>query len=369
MRPENALTSLVLKGFKTFEELTFQPRALNVLIGANGVGKSNLISFFRMMAWLSAGNLQHHLGAVGAHRLLHDGPRKTPEMEAELTFETDRGENQYAFRLSFGAGDTLFFADERFRFSDRATGSKAPWRELGAGHREAALIHVADQGDMTARAIRGLLQRCVVHQFHDTSATSRMRQKWRVTDGRYLKEDAGNLAPFLLRLRDESPLAYSKVLAILRQSVPFFDDFELDSSNGQMLLGWREIGSDVVFDAAQASDGMLRTFALVALLGQPPERFPSILLLDEPELGLHPHAISLIGGMLKSASAATQIVLATQSAVLVDQFEPEDVVVVERQGRSSALSRLEPEPLAGWLEQYSLGELWQKNLFGGRPRR
>lgn len=367
---KDALSKLALRGFKTFQDPPpFVLRALNVLIGANGAGKSNLISFFRLMGWLIQGKLQYHVGEVGAHRLLHDGPQKTTEIEAELVFETERGRNDYAFRLVYGAGDTLFFADERFRFSKRDQETEAPWRTLGAGHRETGLTELADQGDATARAIRALLSRCWVHQFHNTSSTSRMRQKWRKSDGRHLKEDAGNLAPFLLRLKEEKPLAYAKILAIVRQIVPFFDDFELDSSNGDLLLGWREIGSDVVFDAAQASDGTLRAFALVALLGQPVEDLANILLLDEPELGLHPHAIALIAGLIRSASASAQILVATQSAVLVDQLQPEDVVVVERRGRTSSLERLDPGSLTEWLEEYSLGELWQKNLFGGRPRR
>ncbi len=367
---KNALTKLVLRGFKTFDEPPpFVPRSLNVLIGANGAGKSNFISFFRLMGWLTSGNLQHHVGEVGAHRLLHDGPQRTRELSAELTFETERGTNDYAFRLAYGAGDTLFFAEERFRCSERAEETEASWRTLGAGHRESGLGQLADAGDPTAKTIRSLLSRCVVHQFHNTSSTSRMRQKWRKSDARSLKEDAGNLAPFLLRLKEDKPLSYAKIVAIVRKIVPFFDDFELDSSNGDLLLGWREIGSDVVFDAAQASDGTLRTFALVALLGQPEEDLANILLLDEPELGLHPHAIDLIGGVIRSASASAQIFVATQSAVLVDKFSPEDVVIVERRGRASSMERLDPVPLADWLEEYSLGELWQKNLFGGRPRR
>lgn len=367
---KNALTRLVLRGFKTFDEPPpFVPGALNVLIGANGAGKSNFISFFRLMSWLSQGKLQYHVGEVGAHRLLHDGPQRTRELTAELTFETPRGRHDYAFRLAYGAGDMLFFADERLRFSDRTTETEAPWQTLGAGHRESGLGQLADEGDLTAITLRGLLKRCVVHQFHNTSSTSRLRQKWRKSDAAHLKEDAGNLAPFLLRLRDERPLAYGKIVAIVRQIVPFFDDFELNSSNGDLLLGWRETGSDVVFDAAQASDGMLRAFALVALLGQPEEDLPNLFLLDEPELGLHPHAIALVGGLIRNAAASVQIFVATQSAVLIDQLAPEDVVVVERHGRASVMERLDPGPLADWLEEYSLGELWQKNLFGGRPRR
>lgn len=368
--PKNMLTRLTLRGFKTFEEpVSFEPRALNVLIGANGVGKSNFISFFRLMSWLVRGNLQYHVGEVGAHRLLHDGPQRTQEIEAELSFETERGRNDYAFRLAYGAGDTLFFADERFRFSDRMRDTEAPWRSLGVGHRETNLGALADGGDATARTLRSLLSRCVVHQFHNTSATSRMRQKWRKSDARYLKEDAGNLAPFLRRLREEVPLAYGKILAVIRQIVPFFDDFELESSNEDLLLGWRETGSDVVFDAAQASDGMLRTFALVALLAQREADLANLLMLDEPELGLHPQGIALIAGLARSAAASAQVLVATQSAIFVDQLQPEDIVVVERRGRTSTMQRLDPAPLADWLEEYSLGDLWQKNLFGGRPRR
>lgn len=196
-----------------------------------------------------------------------------------------------------------------------------------------------------------------------------MRGRWRLTDNRYLKEDAANLGPVLLRLRDEAPLVYRQIVGTLRLILPFFADFEFDSEHEDMLLAWRELGSDVLFDASQASDGMLRTFALVTLLSLPEKDLPDILLLDEPELGLHPYAISLIGGLITRASRYAQVIVATQSVTLLDQFTPDDVMVVERSERASRIRRLDSAELASWIEEYSLGELWLKNLLGGRPKR
>lgn len=365
----NLLTKLTLKGYRTFQALeAFEPRALNVLIGANGAGKSNLISFFRLLSWALAGNLQRQIALEGgAHRIVHDGPAVTSTIEATLAFTTERGDNTYDAHLDYAAGDTLVFSAERFRFDATDRKKAAPWRSLGSGHRESALIDRSDAGDAPARAMRGLMQRCVVYQFHNTSPTSRMRGKWRVSDARYVKEDGANLAAVLLRLREREHECYRRIVATLRLIVPFFDDFDLAPENGDLLLTWREVGSDVVFDAPQASDGMLRTFALVTLLGQPASALPNLLILDEPELGLHPYAISVVGGMIKRVASHAQVIVATQSATLVDQFAPEDIVVVERRGRASVLRRLDTEQLAAWLEEYSLGDLWLKNVLGGRP--
>jgi predicted ATPase len=238
---------------------------------------------------------------------------------------------------------------------------------LGAGHRESNLIPRAQQGDKTAQVIHGLLRKLIVYQFHNTSPTARLRSKWDKEDNGWLKEDAGNIAPFLLRLRESEPRYYQRILESIRLILPFFAEFELEPENGRLLLKWRERGSDLVFAASQAADGMLRVICLVTLLLQPAADLPDVLILDEPELGLHPYAITVIAGLIRSVSTQTQVIVATQSMPLIDCFEPADIVVVERSNRESQFRRLDAKALEEWLKDYSLSELWEKNVIGGRP--
>ena len=366
----NKLDAITLKGFKTIQALeNFDPRSLTALIGPNGVGKSNFISFFRMLSWALADPDHFPLYVSqqgGASTLLHDGPAKTREIEAELTLRTDAGENQYAFRLFFATGDSLIFADERYRFSSKIYNTVAPWTETDPGHRAPQLLAMAAE-DSTARVIRNILRKIVVYQFHNTSDTARIRGKWYIDDNRWLKEDAANIAPVLFRLRESDGRCYQRIVDTIRLILPFFSDFELEPHYNSLLLNWRERNSDQVFGVSQASDGMLRVIALIALLLQPEQDLPDVLILDEPELGLHPYAINIVGGLIRAVSTKIQVIVATQSMPLVDCFEPEDIVIVEREDRCSAFRRLDDEALGEWLDDYSLSELWEKNVLGGRP--
>ena len=367
----NRLEAITLKGFKTIRELDdFSPGPLTVLIGPNGAGKSNFISFFRMLSWMlvEKDHLQTHVAEQGgASKLLHDGPAITREIEAQLTIKTAAGANQYHFRLFFAAGDILIFADERYRFSRYDYPGTAPWSETGAGHRAPQLlIHQAT--DDTARVILSILRRFNVYQFHNTSTTARIRTKWNINDNRFLKEDGANIAPLLYRLKSEEGQYYQRIVDNLRLILPFFSDFELEPEYRSLLLAWRERGSDQIFDVSQASDGMLRAIALVTLLLQPEETLPDLLILDEPELGLHPYAINVIGGLIRAVSEKAQVIIATQSTAFVDCFELDDIVVVEREGRESVFRRQEStDALEEWLEEYSPSEIWEKNVIGGRP--
>lgn len=366
-----SINNLALHGFKSIRELSdFAPRNLTVLIGPNGAGKSNFISFFRFMSWMLTppGNLQTHVAKLGgANAVLHDGAARTPQCEAHIQIQTDRGVNEYRFRLFHGASDTLLFAEEAYRFSDSSFQRPADWIDLGAGHKEAQLIQRAEAGDHTAKFILGALRRCVVYQFHNTSDTARMRANWNVQDNRFLKEDGANIAPFLLRMANQQPKHYARILDGIRLILPFFADFVLEPDFDMVLLRWTERDSDLIFSPDQASDGMLRVIQLWTLLLMPMDWLPAVLILDEPELGLHPTAIVQLCGLLRGASQYCQVMTATQSVRLVDEFEPADIVVVERRRRESVFVTKSEGELHEWLQEYSLGQLWEKNILGGKP--
>ena len=297
---------------------------------------------------------------------------------------TPNGKNLYRFRLQYAAGDALFFSQERHRHQPRQDGDEAEDR-FGVGEERATglrfpqlLIH-ADH-DAPAAVTRDFFRGIAPYQFHNTSATARMRTRWGVGDNRRLKADAANIAPFLLRLKERESGCYRRIVDTIRLILPFFSDFELEPDHRYLLLAWRERDSDEIFDVSQASDGMLRVISLVTLLLQPEDSLPDVLILDEPELGLHPYAINVIGGLISAVSMKTQVVIATQSTSLVDCFAPEDIVVVGREacavepdghivgdGRATVFRRLDPDSLSEWLEEYSLSELWEKNVIGGRP--
>jgi len=152
---------------------------------------------------------------------------------------------------------------------------------------------------------------------------------------------------------------------------PFFKDFVLkpEINPNYIQLRWQDRNSDYEFRAHQLSDGTLRTMVLITLLLQPETDLPVLIVLDEPEIGLHPYAIHIIASLIQSVSAQTQIILATQSCTFLDYFEPEQVIVVGQEQGLSSFKRLDSASLSEWLEEYTLSELWEKNVTGGHPSR
>ena len=370
------IESIRIKGFRSLADVEIEglPRA-TVLIGANGSGKSNIARFFDMISWMIGSRrlVEFVQRQGGADDQLFGGSRTSSRLEAELVIRTDSGRNDYRFALAHAHPDRFVFTEEAFRFSRGGLGTEAFWQHLGSGHSEAKVVEagqstaVSGVNPATARVLVHLLRRCVVYQFHDTSDDSYLKKSWDAEDNAYLRSDGGNLAAILLRLEREDRRRFESICGYIRRALPVFDRFEIEESYGKVLLRWRAKGTDKTIGAHLTSDGSLRFFALVALLNLPPEMLPDVLFLDEPELGLHPAAVTLVGDMIKALATERQVIAATQSPLLVDAFDLAEILVLELRDGRTEVRRHDEESYRSWLEEYATGELWQKNLLGGHP--
>ena len=372
----NQIDAIRIQGFRSLADVQIEklPR-LAVLIGANGSGKSNFIRFFEMLSWmLRSRKLEEFVQRQGgADDQLCDGSRVSPRMEAEVTMRTEQGTNDYRFALAHAHPDRLMFTDEAFRFSREDVDRVPDWQHLGSGHTEAKIVLAAQSHEYvgvnptTAQVIVNLLRSCSVYQFHDTSDDSNFKKEWDARDNSYLRSHGGNLAAVLLRLERQDIGRFETICRHIGRVLPVFDRFELEESYGKVLLRWKARRMDKTFGAHMTSDGSLRFFALATLLSLPPEMLPDVILLDEPELGLHPSAVTLVGDMIKALSTERQVIVATQSPLLVDAFNLDEILVLELRGNHTEANQLKSEEYGRWLEDFTTGELWQKNLLGGRP--
>lgn len=358
------LDTVALSGFKSIRHADVPLKDLNVLIGPNGSGKSNFLSLFELINYIFRGDLQVYVGKRGADSLLHYGSQFTDSIKATLSFTRDNKSIwTYHFELQRAVNDTLIFADEAVR-----TDQMNKMGSVGKGHRESMISQMApDMNPDFAERLK-VIQFNYVHQFHDTSLSARVHNKCFLHDNIAVSPDARNLAAFLYRLKTEQTPYYKRIVSTIQLVAPFFGDFILEPSgenNEYILLRWQERGKDLIFGSHQLSDGTLRFIALCTLLMQP--RVPPFLIIDEPELGLHPYAISILAGLLKAASQKSQVFVSTQSVSLIKHFSIDDLIVVERKDGQSVFERKNQKDFEHWLKDYNVGELWEMNVLGGRP--
>ena len=354
------------KSIKAIEKLKLGP--MTVLVGPNGSGKSNFLGVFSFLKAILNQRLQDYvLKAGGADNVLHFGSRETRHLHIHMSFQKER--NQYEISLGTTAIDDLVPQYESIYFWKRDQYPSPLERPISGAGREAG---IGTASGPIASYVRGHLDSWSLYHFHDTSIDSPMKKMANVNDNQYLRPDGSNLAAFLYLLNRRHKNSYGTIVRTVRQVAPFFKDFQLEPSRlnrRKVILEWEHEGTDDYFDASSLSDGTLRFMALATLFLQPKEYRPSVILVDEPELGMHPYAITLLASLMKQASTETQVIVSTQSSLLLDHFEPEDVLVADRVDGATQLTRLESSNLDSWLEDYSLGQLWEKNVLGGRPVR
>lgn len=366
MNHQHSIGDLTIKGFKSIKDLNgFRLRSLNVLLGANGAGKSNFVSYFRMLSEMVGERLQKWTRQQGAaNRILSFGIKETTKIESLINF----GSNSYKFELEPTVDGGFVFASEQVSFSN---GYHKKLMSLGSGHQESKLSEecIFNTSKISGYCYDTILSWKVFH-FHDTSDTAGVKHSCVLQDNEYLRPDASNLAAFLHKLAKETPDVYRQIRRTIQLAVPFFDDFvlrpeKLNTGEEQINLLWRQKESDYPFWPSQLSDGSIRFICLVTALLQPDP--PSTIIIDEPELGLHPYAIDLLAALLRSASTRMQVIVSTQSVSLVNKFSIDDLIIVEREQGATVFNRLDEQAFQDWLKDYSVGELWEKNILGGRP--
>ena len=342
---------------------------INIIIGPNGAGKSNIVSFFKMLGNIMTGAFQMYVGKNGsAENLLYFGSKNTPVINASLEFQNERNTDVYEIALGKAVQDSLIFLSESIIWNGKRF-------ELASGQQETFLLS-DEVKHSSEKIVRGILSNCRTFQFHDTSATAYIRGATRIDNNRFLMSDGGNIAAYLYMLKNKSQeykKYYERIVEKIHFVMPQFSDFILEPqalNEDYIKLQWKSTdGVEYPFGPEQFSDGSIRFIALATLFLQPPELLPSVIIIDEPELGLHPLAIDILASMIKTAALHSQIIVATQSARLIDSFEPSNIIVAEydKSNKCSSFKHLDEEELKDWLEDYSISELWEKNVLGGQP--
>lgn len=366
------LQRIRIEGYRSIKSLDLNLRNINVLIGPNAAGKSNFIRFFQLLKQLGAENLQVHVRRSGdAESLLYYGPKVSSALGGVIHFDS----HGYLLELTPTEDGRLVFQQERILSGGDETSSGY----ITKGHEETRLYDDQKSSWNIPELIRTQIEELAVYHFHDTGSNAPLKQAVNIRDNQRLHSDAGNLAAVLYRLQERQPDAYGLIRRTVQRVFPQFGDFVLrpgTRNDDKIRLQWREKGEEYVFGAHQLSDGTLRFICLATLFLQPNP--PSTLIVDEPELGLHPHALGVLAGMVRSVASDAQVILSTQSVTLLNQFAPEDVIVVDREEdpdapvsapRSHSTFRRvsDQEELDAWLDDYTLGDLWEMNVIGGQP--
>ena len=356
------LSKIDIAGYKSIKKCEVDLKKINVLIGSNGAGKSNFISAFALLQNVLSKNLQVSVAQRGLNSLFYNGRKETEAIALEVFF----GQNSYGFSLIPTDDNRVIFKREYFSYYGRFHNTT----HISSGHGE-SMWQEGSRNNLNSY-IQPVLarQNWRVYHFHDTGRDARVKQEHNLSNNKVLLYDAGNLAAFLYRLKNNHEKSYREIVATIQLIAPYFKDFVLEPqelNEEQIILKWQQKGCDDIFNASQFSDGTLRFACLATLLLQPHELQPATIIVDEPELGLHPYAITLFSEMVKQLSEEKQVILSTQSVELLNEFDVEDVIVVDRGEEGSVFKRLSAAELDVWLEQdYVLGDLWKKNLLGGR---
>ena len=377
MTRSTSIDRIRIQGFRSLANVDVKLPRVAVLIGANGSGKSNFIRFFELMHYMASRRLGEFVARQGgADDQLFAGSKRTSTINATVTAVSEQARTEYEFSLHHAQPDNLVVTNELFRKAGPSSGIPLEFpAEVFNRPRTRTEAKVGEFKHATKVGNRrsmgsdfaSLLQRTYVFQFHDTSDTSRLKQRWDAEDSNRLLGDAANLAAILSKIEHDNCRLFDRISRHIKRVLPIFDGFQIEENYGKVMLRWKLRGTDKTIGPHLTSDGSLRFMALITLLNLPQEMLPHVLLIDEPELGLHPVAIEMIAHMVMQIADDCQVILATQSPLLVDYFGLDQTIVLDILRDRTEVRTLEKKNYERWLQEYSPADLWRKNLLGGRP--
>lgn len=346
-----------ISGYKSIKKIRLDLSPINILIGANGSGKSNFISFFDFLNKLYNRKLNEYIALKGGdNKILHKGKKNTDTITFKMEF--DNGQNGYSAILQSGTDGFVFLKEDLIYKGDS--------KDISRFGTEAS-IKITD--NFRAKYVIKYLNGFRKYHFHDTGANSPFSKYSNIeNDIYYFYEDGMNLAAFMYHIQETDKIVYNRIIKNIQSIAPYFSDFYFPANKEKNVrLQWTDKYSDVVFGANDLSDGTIRFIALSVLFLQP--ELPDTIVIDEPELGLHPTAIAKLAGMIKSVSdRGCQVIVATQSTDLISHFLPENIITVDQIKGQTEFNRLSSDNLHQWLSDFTIDDLWKRNIItGGQP--
>jgi predicted ATPase len=353
------IRTLRLSGWRSIVDETIELGPLNVVVGGNGSGKSNLLSVFRVLNAMIGGRLQSLFAADRAvddatDDWIHHGVNRAKAIAVSLVLQTRTGVSTYGAAWERAGDGRMPFVDERIGFM--RDGREEPYqRLLGDGHLETQLSDVSNRGDHTARVIHNFLARSRFYSFSDLSADSLVRRPCPVQQNRFLAPNGQNAAAVLWRYQREHPDVFERIEAVVRQAFPEIQSIlpRLSPDGKLVSIDWKRRGTGNRFSLHTVSNGAILFLLMAMLTCQPSAELPLIMAIEEPELGLSPRGIDQLAELMRQASQECQILVTTHSPYLVDACDTEHVIVASQQNHQSQFRRLSDTALEAWLDEYT----------------
>lgn len=387
----NTFDRIHVHGFRRLADVELKLRPLNVLIGANGCGKTSLLDVFSLLAASAAGQLKSCIKDMGGFDPnLSLQPTGTGDKAKLMRFELERAVSNYAplkYDITLRPSGTSYQIPDESLTQHNDPSKPNPMKHLESVHGrtryfdtdENKLKAPAWEYDETESALsqagkmyqeperfRTTLASSTYYHALDVSPRAPVRLPQQMREALLPGKNGEDLVTCLYWMREASPDRFETIEDTLRVGFPGFERLNFPPvASGLLALTWKDKDVKQPFYLHQLSEGTLRFLWLTTLLYSP--GLTEVTLLDEPEVSLHPELLSVLADCLREASARTQLIVATHADRLVRFLRPEDVVTFELEEGISTAIRAEDLDLDAWLKEYTLDQVWEHGRMGGRP--